>query len=512
MTLRRYNLLLPFMLAATLFAAGCGSDLYEGHSGSTYTAVTSVQGVVFDMPTAFLSQSTAVTSITPDKDYTDSTYLYKDGKGSYLLFNIGSLVVSVENNTKYDLENAENKQEAVESKSLGGIWFTPDGKKMNFESSDKKGAYKAMTTAIADVSITKEAYGEFVGKYANLETDGHECTLFIGAKGTSYKDLTSDQKDIIEHVAKSFTLTEDAASVVTTEAPATEVATEAEVTTEIAETTESTEVAETEAEEPATEETTEISETEQSTEILTVEVTEAETETTEAESETEASTEAKATEETETKTEPTEETETAVEETEIAEETETETETESATEEESTEDTQEYVVKKSNQGETGNGYSDIYHQLKIGESGRLSAHDKNSETGVSSELITIEQLYTGQDAIDIIKNYCASGKSLYNYFDAPEGYSWHVVKYSLEKAPADLYVNIKVEGLDGERLTFRGVSCTTRTYDIFYDTDATSDIYCYYAVPNGCEEYMLECGDRQTDTSDTACYYVGGYR
>lgn len=136
------------------------------------------------------------------------------------------------------------------------------------------------------------------------------------------------------------------------------------------------------------------------------------------------------------------------------------------------------------------------------------AYDKNSEFSLSSGEITVEQLYTGEDAIDIIKAYCNSGKSMRKYMEAPEGFSWHVIKYSLSQSQKDLYTNIKIEGLDGNRLVYHGVSCTSRTYDIIYDWNKKNDLYCYYAVPNGCKEYMLECGNRYKSTSETACYRI----
>ena len=100
---------------------------------------------------------------------------------------------------------------------------------------------------------------------------------------------------------------------------------------------------------------------------------------------------------------------------------------------------------------------------------------------------------------------------MHQYVDAPDGYTWHVILYSLLKPQNELYTNIKVEGLDGEHLVYKGVPCTTRTYDIIYDWSSISDLYCYYAVPNGCKEYMLECGDRYQSTSETACFRINDY-
>ena len=140
----------------------------------------------------------------------------------------------------------------------------------------------------------------------------------------------------------------------------------------------------------------------------------------------------------------------------------------------------------------------------------------SSGTGLDTSYITPTQLYVGTEAIDIVKAYCRSGASSYVYEDAPDGYSWHVLEYTLETDPEELYVDIKLKGLDGEKLKFRGVTVSSRTRDIFsYCTKTESGfekLYCYYAVPNGCMEYMIECGTRVNDTSDTACYHIKDYQ
>jgi len=168
----------------SLILSGCGSSLYENNKNG-YTKVVSVRGVTFDMPESILSQATAITSISPENEYTDTTYLYKDGKSSYLLFNMNSIVVAVENNTSYDLKNADNVLDAVEGTSLNGIWLQNTAEKFEYEDSESKGIYKMIANVSADVSITPQAYGMFTGQMAYLQKDGFECTLFIGAKGVS---------------------------------------------------------------------------------------------------------------------------------------------------------------------------------------------------------------------------------------------------------------------------------------------------------------------------------------
>ena len=152
--------------------------------------------------------------------------------------------------------------------------------------------------------------------------------------------------------------------------------------------------------------------------------------------------------------------------------------------------------------------------LSIGQTGVLDAGASDGKT-LERTNITIQKLYIGDEAKNIIKSHCQTAGALYEYEEAPAGYSWHVVEYTLLKDPAELYVNIKMLGLDGEKLKFRGVPASSRTYDIYSFKEQAEagyiKLYCYYAVPNGCKEYMLECGTKAPG-SLTACYKVDNWR
>jgi len=169
----------------------------------------------------------------------------------------------------------------------------------------------------------------------------------------------------------------------------------------------------------------------------------------------------------------------------------------------------------SNQSEAKNGFSDIYHMLKVGQMGILNAC-ANDGLSVILTQITVNSIYTGDEAVNIIKEHCLSKDAVYKYQKPPAGYSWHVVEYELLQHPEDLYVNIKILGLDGEKLKYRGVAASSRTYDIFSFIEKNEKgykkLYCYYAVPNGCKEYMLECGTRTPEDSVTACYKIEDWR
>jgi len=149
--------------------------------------------------------------------------------------------------------------------------------------------------------------------------------------------------------------------------------------------------------------------------------------------------------------------------------------------------------------------------LSVGDSGFLNALDNNGKDLVETS-VTLNAIYKDQEAIDIIKEYCKTDECLYEYENAPAGYSWQVAEYTLKDSPDKLYVNSKILGLDGSKLKFRGIAAPSRTYDMhsFIKKSDTGyeKVYCYYAVPNGCKEYMLEFGNRFTETGGTACYKI----
>lgn len=489
------NICISLIMVAMLFA-GCGKEkLYES-AKSGYSNITAVSGVTFDIPENVLTQATAVTSITQDGEYGNDTYLYKDGKTSYLLFNINSIVIAIENTTDYNFAESDDAEKTLERKGMNGIWFTPDGKSLDYNESDKSGVHKIIATVTADISISPDTYGTFAGKLACVNNGDYECTMFIGAPAESYDDMDKDQKKVVDHVVKSLTVTDDAAS-------------NNDSTTENKESETEKNVEKDDKENTASDNET-ITENENELQVNDTKETESDsTSPDEIVIETEDNTG-------EPEDLPDTETEPAATEAQIPAEESPSTENQDNSEKDKASDTPNYISKESNQGETGNGYSDIYHLLKIGERGMLKAWN-NDVSKLKSEYITINKLYTGDEAVEIIKNYCNSKDCLYKYKDAPDGTSWHVVEYTLDKKPEELYVNIKIEGLDGEKLKYRGVSHTSRTHDIFSYMEKTDDgyskLYCYYAVPNGCKEYMLECGDRDenNDTSATACYKISDY-
>lgn len=113
-------------------------------------------------------------------------------------------------------------------------------------------------------------------------------------------------------------------------------------------------------------------------------------------------------------------------------------------------------------------------------------------------LVHIDAIYNGEDAEKIIKQYKGRKTSL------NPGTSFVVVEYSTTKSSVDLYLNLRVCGLDGNRIMVDGKSYTTRTYDLDgteemqfdYNYVVYGNRYAYYEIPDGCNEYLLQFGER----------------
>lgn len=189
------------ILFCVLILSGC-ENLYEENKDG-YTNVTSIEGVSFDMPERFLSQSMTLSDIAKDGDYAEGTYLYKDDS-IYLLFNIEEVVVAVEKNTTFDFENSKDAEATIGSDAVNGVWMEKIKDKLSYQTSKHNGEYKILANVIGNVSITPELYGKYTGYFASVQSSGYECSMFVGVKLTNDEEMTSQQKEILNHIIKSF--------------------------------------------------------------------------------------------------------------------------------------------------------------------------------------------------------------------------------------------------------------------------------------------------------------------
>ncbi len=72
---------------------------------------------------------------------------------------------------------------------------------------------------------------------------------------------------------------------------------------------------------------------------------------------------------------------------------------------------------ESNQHEATGTASDFYHQLKIGDVGRLEALDGSGKE-LKSTFVIVNDLYVKDDADKIIREYCKTDECPYEYSTA----------------------------------------------------------------------------------------------
>lgn len=170
-------------------------------------------------------------------------------------------------------------------------------------------------------------------------------------------------------------------------------------------------------------------------------------------------------------------------------------------------------LESASQAQESNLISSPYHMLTLNSPGRASVF--NEETlHYENPTVCIKEVIKGKEAEKIIQDYCKINQD-YEYFACPVGSSFEVAKYDInyEGCNNKDYLNIKIKGVDGEPLVYRGISYPQRTYDMDHEKveegEWVRNLYCYYPVPNGYEEYCLECGETNSVTGEevSAAYY-----
>lgn len=520
-------IVLVFIMAAIFAIAHKPAEVpKEG----AYKTIYDVDGISFMANTNILSRATAVSEISENMDIErDMYYVYKD-QNTYLFFCLNEIVIAAQKGTAFHFGDYEAKEDAVENSSIAGLWFQVNGNKLEYE--DKN---PFIANVNGGLVISNELYADYIGQMAVVSDGNTEWALYVGVPGldTKFKDLSSNTRSSISTIAKSLVLSNEKPVI---EEDTYEVVVNSGVSNVNEEPTENEDVIET-----ADLESVKInSETETETESITdnpsieessEEIPETIVIVEETEEPTENVSEESSDEETDTKETTVEITEETIEEelTEIEDEDSTESSGEDllANNSEEKEPVTPTVVSSTpinlnNQKKTlprtsDKAYtSDIYAMLNLKDNGIIEEFDKDTRE-IVKPIINVQRVYKGQTAIKMIKDYC-NNHALYNYFDAPLGCSWHIAEYylSYEGCNTTPYIDMKLKGLDGEVLKFKGITYGKRCYDMFHEVEKVEDsdfmgpYYCYYAVPNGCSEYALECGTGNIDyASDSkAAYYL----
>lgn len=475
------------VILSIVMLTGCGSTKVYKTGINGYTKIyDAIPDFGFEISSELLEKSTAITSLNGG-DYSDGTFCYKNGSDTYIIFNIKWYVIAVGRNTTFGFTNEASVPQNLEQNSLQGIWFSPE-KKLNFTQEKKKDAVKTVMNVIGEVSITEDLFGTFTGTLSTIATDEGECSLFMGIAGTSYEEISKNNKKLINNICGSFVTVDNAERFEVVEANTEEQEMLAVVENGANKDTIGAKAGKTDA-------------VDVNTEYLHPKTTERDTASEPWEEKTELP----------EKSEPDEEDVIVVKETgETASEVDTESETEN--EPDALEDRGEMANgnssskdgKKPTVSETvgssitviKGGDSTIYRQLEIGSVGTLSGFTSGRKESQMS--MRLDAIYKGNEAQELLKKLEGKDDKIVG-IQAPPGTSFEIAEYALSKNPNTDYVNIRMVGLDGDNLIYRGVSYNKRTYDCFrelnYKDGMYEKLYCIYAVPNGCTEYTLACGD-----------------
>lgn len=479
------------MVAGLLTGCGGSSSSYSG-----YKEHTEVEGVTFSIPSSFTDSATSVSEISSNGDFkSDVTYEFKNGTDTYLLFNMEGIIVIVRKGTDFGFFDTDDKQSCLKNSSILSVQLTlPErAKKFDYEDVTSDNVYRLIGTVKAEAVITRNVYGDFIGKVSSICIGNDEWTLFAGVPGTRYNRITKDQQKVIEAIAESFkpvTTTNDGATTESTE----ESSNTGSTTTVISGGSSKNYISSS----ASTEATAEGQETGETSDTSSSQTASSQAENSSEEPVAASSVSAGTVEEQKPE--------------------ESATETSEENEEAKSDDTDqgdsdpENGIHMSNQKEAtvvGDAkLSDIYSMLSIGDKGK--AQVISDEAGeVITVAVTLNKVVTGQEAIDTIKEYCTSGKSGYSYEQPPTGTQWALAVYDIDyegnsERPS---VNAKIRGLNGDKLYVNGIGYSSRTYDMNYQASDGKNFMVYFAVPINCKEYALVFGDGSTDNLYQAAYF-----
>ncbi len=159
-----------------------------------YKEITDIPGISFIVPSELVETATAVTEISNSSNLSEyNAYSFKNGKDTYLVFNISRFIIVAQAGTHFNLP--ENGISSLQTNGMDGIWFTPlKDDKLTSENGvcrvDVKG----------EVSITPSLYNDFYGTLTTISgSDGIEYSVFAGVREGYYEV----DKSMISKVASS---------------------------------------------------------------------------------------------------------------------------------------------------------------------------------------------------------------------------------------------------------------------------------------------------------------------
>lgn len=434
---------------------GKASGSSETGGRSNYLEVKSVPGVKFEVNKDLSDYATAVMEVSKDIDFVkNASYSYGNGEDTYMLFNMSQYIVIVKKGTNFALDTT-SAEDSLKNNSLNGIWFK---KKGGMSSSDGKW----VIDVTAQVVITNQIYNDFTGKLAVVKNGDTEWGMFVGAVNANDATLS----DMAKYTAGTFAYyagTEKASHTVY------EIDTEKEGKPELVAMSEQTPEPTPEATPEPTEESSETQDPGQTTEPI-----------------------------------------------ETAGPDDGTTEESTAPAEEKTEEHGVLVAKdnqKSYSYADDKAYtSSVYNMLTAGKIGYASA--VNQSTGEFDDVFVRVTSYNDEETTkELIAAHVRSGNAYYETAEAPMGTHWESVTYDVKQdAGTSHYMDVRMVGLDGEKLKYRGIAYSPRSYDItdnvFVSGEWEKGYMSFFAVPNGCSDYAVACGDSVGEFGFKAYYRV----
>lgn len=459
-----------------------------------YKTITDVEGIKFDVDKTLSDASTAVLEISDRIDFIDyMTYSYKNGEDTYLLFNIQKFIVVAKKGTCFNFrENGVEK--SLEENSLNGIWFAPTGKIPAVSAEGKPYSIEVE----GQVVITNNIYNDFYGTLTIMTKDGEEWSLFAGVTTKGKESLGN----MVSYVTESLSFYEREDGVMENY----EVSVDDGSFSNVTESIQITETVPDPGEDSRADETVpDPVETPIPTEKVENPATDMPEETTPPEVE-----EIKDIVELpeETQEEPQEEPADIPQE-QPEDDVPKEEPPKTVTIEE---DTRFSIGNNQSSIEIANDKaytSSIYFMLGIGNAGYMDVFSEDLLT-LEGAFIRPVRLIDAAEAKELVDAYCKSESGCYDSLSAPDGCHFEAIEYDVKYSTQKDYTNIRLCGLDGDTLKFRGIAYSQRTYDILSDTQKDGwycGNICFYIVPNGCKEYALKCGSGTERNGGYNAYY-----
>lgn len=454
-------------------------------SGTTgregYTAVYAVPGVTFEVKQSLADYATSVLEVSKDVDFVqNASYTYKNGTDTYMLFNMSQYVVIAKKGTTFDFANTK-PADSLKKNSLNSIWFSnPSG--LN------KDGNKCTLEVTAQVVITNTIYNDFYGKLTTVTEGEDEWALFVGSTNKEDESMNTMINNVISSFSHDSSNAGDAPQIF---------AVSVDNSSEIIE----VKLVETTKDEPEPE-----------PEEEPIDIPSAEDVVSDVPEEGEASV-AEPVEE--IVPEPvTEEPEEPIEE--VKEEPEVVAPVEEEPKE-ALDENVETVTASYNQMvpqyEDSKAYtSSVYSMLAPGQTGYMTAVEQS--LGVTTEIfVRLDSVNDEKTTNALISEYIKSGDAYYTEMEAPLGTHWESVTYSVKADNVnEFYIDTKLIGFDGDKLKYRGIAYSKKTYDILNRTTTnngwTTGYVSFYAVPNGCKEYAVMFGTDNDGAKYSAYYKV----